>query len=548
MRIKSIHLSNYKRFTDLTVANIPKTARLVMLIGPNGSGKSSLFDAFLLKRQGLLTIEGLGGGKGEYYLKKRFKSGNPTTTYEMWDKIQIKFHSKTPEKGDWSEIFHIRSSYRNEADFQLDKLGLVSPASQTIRFSRIIDQDKAVSDNYYRLAWRRQMDLDGDVPGDTTFEQYRKEFFGPLRTGMKKLFRDPDLELQDFGGMRHSGVFRFRKGTASGFHYKNLSGGEKAAFDLLLDMFVMQQEYQDAIFCIDEPEAHLSTALHGPLLETMLELLPSESQLWIATHSIGFVRKAYETMKREDDVVFLDFSNHDFDQPAEIRPSIPNRSFWNLTYRVALDDLADLIAPATIIICEGSKSKAHQGFDAKCYNAIFSDIHPDTLFLSCGGASEVERSNDLIAILNAVAKGADVWRVIDRDEMTEEAREEKIKEGVHVLRRRELENYLYDPKVLKTFLIENGKKRLYFQLLGKLRELLPDFSSEFSDIKSITREFFVSIKSVTRIQNLGNFRDQFALHHLVPALRSTPMVLKELEEDIFSKPLPVQKFDRHSED
>ena len=49
MRIKSVHLQDYKRFVDLTLTEIPENARLVVLIGPNGSGKSSLFDAFLLK-------------------------------------------------------------------------------------------------------------------------------------------------------------------------------------------------------------------------------------------------------------------------------------------------------------------------------------------------------------------------------------------------------------------------------------------------------------------------------------------------------------------
>ena len=45
MRIKSVTIKDFKRFTDLTVQGIPETARLIMLAGPNGSGKSSFFDA-----------------------------------------------------------------------------------------------------------------------------------------------------------------------------------------------------------------------------------------------------------------------------------------------------------------------------------------------------------------------------------------------------------------------------------------------------------------------------------------------------------------------
>ena len=36
MRIKNIHLKNYKRFTELTIADLPATARLIVLVGPNG--------------------------------------------------------------------------------------------------------------------------------------------------------------------------------------------------------------------------------------------------------------------------------------------------------------------------------------------------------------------------------------------------------------------------------------------------------------------------------------------------------------------------------
>ena len=45
MKIKSIKLKNFKRFIDLTIKEIPETAKLVVMIGPNGCGKSSIFEA-----------------------------------------------------------------------------------------------------------------------------------------------------------------------------------------------------------------------------------------------------------------------------------------------------------------------------------------------------------------------------------------------------------------------------------------------------------------------------------------------------------------------
>ena len=266
-----------------------------------------------------------------------------------------------------------------------------------------------------------------------------------------------------------------------------------------------------------------------------LKLSPEQSQLWIATHSIGFVRKAYDLMRRNEDVVFLDFSEHDFDQEVTISPRIPDRSFWQATYQVALDDLADLIAPDRVILCEGDRTRADKGFDARCYNLIFAEDYSDTLFISRGSSSEVEKSEDLIGVLQAVAKGSTIWRLIDRDDMSNEGREEKIKEGVRVLSRRELENYLYDPEVLKTFLSMRDKEECAEEILEyHEKKLLSGSAMEEADLtKDKTRNLFAFIKKSTQLGNLGNKRDEFALYHLAPALRQTSSVYQKLRADIF---------------
>ncbi len=46
MKITKLELLNFKRFTHLTLDEIPPRAKMVLLIGSNGSGKSSVFDAF----------------------------------------------------------------------------------------------------------------------------------------------------------------------------------------------------------------------------------------------------------------------------------------------------------------------------------------------------------------------------------------------------------------------------------------------------------------------------------------------------------------------
>ena len=184
---------------------------------------------------------------------------------------------------------------------------------------------------------------------------------------------------------------------------------------------------------------------------------------------------------------------------------------------------------------KGDKNKADKGFDAKCYNLIFAEEHANTLFISRGSSSEVEHSEELIGVLKAVAQGSSVWKLIDRDDMTCETREEKISEGVRVLGRRELENYLYDPEVLKTFLRMNNKEGCAKDILERHKaDLLSGSTIAETDLtKDKTRDLFAFIKKSTQLGNLGNKRDEFALYHLAPALRQTPDVYQELRADVF---------------
>lgn len=46
MKIKSIELKKFKRFTHLIVEDIPDTVKLVVLVGLNGSGKTSFLESF----------------------------------------------------------------------------------------------------------------------------------------------------------------------------------------------------------------------------------------------------------------------------------------------------------------------------------------------------------------------------------------------------------------------------------------------------------------------------------------------------------------------
>jgi hypothetical protein len=350
---------------------------------------------------------------------------------------------------------------------------------------------------------------------------------------MRALFSDPCLSLQDFGGIQ-AGSFRFSKGDATDFPYKNLSGGEKAAFDILLDVFLKRDEAREAIFCIDEPELHVATGLQGPLIASVLTLLRETSQLWVATHSIGIVRQAYKMMQnRSGEVVFLDFSGRNFDGSVTITPSKPDRVFWENMYTVAPDDLSSLVAPHRVVICEGSKGKNVNAFDAECYNRLFASEFPETRFISQGGSGEVIQSEQLVTILKAVASGVEVWKLIDRDDMTDGTRAQMIEQRIRVLRRREIEDYLYDPEVLRTFMQTAGCDEAVVEKVLSEREALVNGQSGSKNIKDVSQNLFAKIRSITGLPNLGNKREEFAFHFLVPSLVETRDVYQELREDVF---------------
>ena len=529
MRIKHIRLKNYKRFNELSIADIPSTAKLVVLVGPNGTGKSSVFDSFLLKANAAVNNHVLSG-KTEQYYERVPHSKN---THQVANRVEIELHTTSGRAVDWKHAFQVRSAYRNEADFRIEQLKAASAADEGPRLARIIDADSSVSKNFERMAWKRLQDIDRDASEGLTIGEYRRQSLGDLQKAMRDLFPSPSLSLQDFGGIQ-AGSFRFSKGHVVDFHYKNLSGGEKAAFDILLDVFLKRDEAKEAVFCIDEPELHVATGLQGPLIASVLALLREPAQLWVATHSIGIVREAHRMLlDRPGEVVFLDFSGRDFDNPVTITPSIPNRVFWENMYEVALDDLSSLVAPHRVVICEGSKDKHVNAFDAQCYNQLFANKFPETLFISQGGSSEVIQSRHLVTILKSIARGIEVSKLIDRDDMTDSEREQRIGEGIRVLRRRELEEYLYDPEVLRTFLREKRCEDAVVEAVVQRRQSLLDEQPGPKNIKDVSRKLFTAIREETGLSNLGSNREKFASQFLVPALDNTPIVYQELFEDVF---------------
>lgn len=214
MKIASIHLQNFKRFTDLTIEGIPPAAKLVILLGPNGCGKSSVFDAMHVKSYQYAHI-----GKKiepEYYLK--IPSQIQTS--------EIEFHDSP--KTNMDRAIYTRTAYRNDPVMNVGAIQVMPSALKERRFSSMIQNDAAATSNFQRLASRALSRAFRREDRCKTLGWFQDETLGEMQEAMERLF--PNLVLNSLGDPSADRTFTFDKGTGNNFHYQNLSGGRKIGF------------------------------------------------------------------------------------------------------------------------------------------------------------------------------------------------------------------------------------------------------------------------------------------------------------------------------
>ena len=526
MKIKEIKLEGFRRFKNLTIKDIPEEARLVVMIGPNGSGKSSVFDALLRLRCVSGSI--LRSDPDSYLI--RFDSSDG-----VFKEPKVEFHTDPPNNTDaFRRSVHMRSAYRNDLVDSSNFLNQTYPLIEQVRFKRLADDDQAVASNYDRIfsSWVER--ISARKKNGETADEIEDDLYGELRDAIRKLFKDPQLTLIGVGEPKNQKLFEFNKGTSQGFSYENLSSGEKAALDLILDIIIAKSEFNDTVFCIDEPEAHIHTKLQGPLLKQLYDLIPDNSQLWIATHSIGMVRKAQDLWNdNPDSVVFLDFGDEklNFDDEATIKPTDPDPDLWGRTYEIALGDMAELLVTSEqFIFCEG------ENFDELCYNKIFASRYPETRFFSVGGKGSVIKV--VKALRGKIAKGVKVIGVVDRDRSTPNDIERNREEGIRTLECGEIEDYLLHDDVLTQLCVSQGKPDKVKEFLQakdeKTKEVMND-DRIHDKRRPIIQRIQGQAEMILGLSHSGDTVESFMTDILVPLIKPRMLVYERLHNHIFGE-------------
>lgn len=526
MKIIKLTLKKFKRFDDLTIDLGDTPARIVALVGPNGCGKSSIFDSFEEKQK---DYKGGGRESAEFYSKSIFTDGATAQRYDKHQAIQIILADDT--QNFTNKSFHIRSAYRFTSKLNVESIAAMPDIlADPGRPISSIALDSRLMENYQRMLGVAYREF--EKKGGKTGDQVRAALMDRVNAVLRNVL---DVQISSMGNvMERKGQLYFEKENAKDFPYQNLSAGEKEVIDIVLDLIVRGPEFNDTVYCIDEPELHLNTSIQRKLLIEIEKLIPDNCQLWMATHSIGFLRALQDELA--DKCAVFDFSDQDYFKGTHvIIPMKSTRANWQRIFSTALDDLVGLIAPRRIVYCEGRNEPGPQGqergLDAIVYNEIFAATYPETLFISSGGSSDLPKNSNLaLKIISKAFLEVKLLLLRDRDLNTEAERQAFLaSDSQHrMLVRGEIENYLMDFAVLHAFCASKGRSIEKADYDGCVQDIL------MQDLKA--GQTISQLKFLCGCNSQAN--DDFK-KSLAPFVGSCAPVYKELENCIFQGALSL---------
>jgi hypothetical protein len=205
-----------------------------------------------------------------------------------------------------------------------------------------------------------------------------------------------------------------------------------------------------------------------------------------------------------------------------------------------MGEIGNRVAPKLIFLCEGALSgQQRKDFDADIYNTIFSSKCDAGLFISGGGCEDLVKSEHSgYAILSHLLKHVTIKKVLDRDDRSDNEVNQLKTAGILVLKRRNLESYLFDDEILIKLAQQKGaSEELQKQILQMKSDAVTSSvkrNNARDDIKSASGEIYVGLKKMLDLTRCGNKVDAFMRDTLSKLITEETKVYKELESELFN--------------
>lgn len=444
MKIKSLQLKNFKRFTDLTLLDIPEEAKLVLLIGSNGSGKSSVFDGLeILNKYKTNQVHQAdkyyNKGNSNYQIIADFGKG------WLWDTARKTYRGNEEVKIVLTPLYG-RTSFRQIPRLSRTQLGQkFDIKSDNDRPHSFIDRDERFENDLEFLFGKLLREF---FRKDQDKSEIKNNVIKPINDSFDRIFLKDNgtkIELIELIPPLEGKVaeITFKKGN-SFFHYNFLSAGEKEVFNVLINLIARKEYYQGGILYFDEIDLHLNTRLQYYFLKEIVEswVIPANCQLWTASHSLGFIDYAND---REDAIIF-DFDDLDFDVEQKLQPK-PKNDIEIFEIAVGKAFIDKFVQGRKIIFSENT--------DTPYYNDLGIE---NVLFFTAIDKSDVFHK----------AKNHKQFGLIDRDYLSDDEIQEIKKEYpfLYILPYYSFENLIFHPDNLEEYFEKQNKsfeKQNYIQ-------------------------------------------------------------------------------------
>lgn len=482
MQITKLQLTNFKRFTDLTIDGIPGDAKLVLLIGSNGSGKSSVFDAFKLINSAskhdkpgsfVLTYYLKNIEKGNFTLGIVDSKGNETKFLKS-DDLNYFNRSKT---NTLPNNFYGRTSLRQIPRLKRTQLGQGGPVSFNEDSDRprfFVDRDDRFENDIEKISERILKEIFRDKASG---EQITQTYIAPINKALDNIFglqQSTKLSLIEIIPPLEGKIAQitFRKGESE-IHYNYLSAGEKEVINILFNLLVRRDQFTDTVYFFDEIDLHLHTKLQFNLLKELTEnWIPANCQLWTASHSLGFIDYARQYEKG----VIIDFDDLDFDQPQVLHPQ-PKERLDVYDIAVPKELLFELMHGKRLVVCENQNDEY--------YNLL---ALPETIFVGVKDARDV---------FIHIKRDERYHSIRDRDFLSDDEID-RLKRRFpkhHILQYYDFENYLYHPDNIAEINPDGFDRNYYLaDIIKQKNETIRYIIANLTSSRQAYEEFKVDVK------------------------------------------------------